>query len=155
MPGSGARHAEGMGVTLARTPDIRSVGTQVVRLDRLPAFSERERTDGPGRSYPGHVNFAAMSPLAWVYELLDLALFVAATWAFADCVRRRPDAFPAVGRRSKGLWLALTGLSALYGMGAVLSSAAPMGIIAIAAVVITAVYLLDIRPKIIEITSGR
>jgi hypothetical protein len=96
-----------------------------------------------------------MTPLAWIYEVLDLALFVAATWAFIDCVRRRPDAFPAIGRSSKGLWLVLTGLAAVYGLGAVLSASPPMGIIAIAAVVITAVYLLDIRPKIIEITSGR
>lgn len=101
------------------------------------------------------MNFAALSPLGWIYELLDLALLVAAGWAFFDCARRRPDAFPAVGRSSKGLWLALTGLSALYAVGGVMSAAAPMGILAIAAVVITGVYLLDIRPKIIEITSGR
>ena len=95
-----------------------------------------------------------MTPLAWIYEVLDLALFVAAAWAFIDCLRRRPDAFPAIGRSSKGLWAVLTGLATVYGIGGVLSASAPMGIIAIAAVVITAVYLLDIRPKIIEITSG-
>ena len=106
------------------------------------------------RAYPEHVNFAALTPLAWIYEVLDFALLIAAGWAFIDCIRRRPDAFPAVGRSSKGLWLVLTGLSAVYAVGGVLSASPPMGIIAIAAVVITAVYLLDIRPKIIEITSG-
>lgn len=101
------------------------------------------------------MNFAAITPLVWIYEVLDLALFVAASWAFVDCLRRRGDAFPAIGRSSKTLWAVLTGLAAVYGLGGVLSAAAPMGILAIAAVVISAVYLLDIRPKIIEITSGR
>ncbi len=106
------------------------------------------------RAYARRVNFGAMSALGWIYTLLDLALLVAAGFAFIDCIRRRPDAFPAIGRSSKGLWLVLTGLSALYAVGGVLSAAPPMGIFAIAAVVITALYLLDLRPKIIEITSG-
>jgi hypothetical protein len=95
-----------------------------------------------------------MGVTAIVYLVLDLALLLASLWAFVDCLRRRPDAFPAIGRKSKGLWGALTGLSALWALVAVLTSAPPLGIFAIASVVITAVYLLDIRPKIIEITSG-
>ena len=43
----------------------------------------------------------------------------------------------------------------LIAIGVVLSDAAPMGLFAIAAVVITAVYLLDLRPKILEITGQR
>ena len=96
-----------------------------------------------------------MDVLRLVYLVLDAALLICAVWAFASCLRTRPDAFPAIGRSSKGLWAVLTGLAALYAVGGALSASAPMGIIAIAAVVITAVYLLDIRPKIIEITSGR
>lgn len=96
-----------------------------------------------------------MNLVGWIYLALDIALLVGAGWAFADCLRRRADAFPAIGRSSKGVWGVLTGLATLYSVGAVLSAAAPMGLIAIAAIVITAVYLLDIRPKIIEITSGR
>ena len=96
-----------------------------------------------------------MDVLRLVYLVLDAALLICAVWAFASCLRTRPDAFPAIGRSSKGLWAVLTGLSAVWAVGAVLTAAAPMGIIAIAAIVITAVYLLDIRPKVIEITSGR
>jgi hypothetical protein len=95
-----------------------------------------------------------MPVTAIVYLVLDVALLLASLWAFVDCLRRRPDAFPAIGRRSKALWATLTGLSAFYALGAVILVSAPYGLIAIAAVVITAVYLLDIRPKIIEITSG-
>ena len=64
-------------------------------------------------------------------------------WAFIHCLRTRADAFPAIGRQSKGLWLALTG-------GATLVSLAwfsPIGILGIASIVIAAVYLLDIRPE--------
>ena len=39
---------------------------------------------------------------------IDIATLVGAAWAFIHCLRTRPDAFPAVGRQSKGLWLALT-----------------------------------------------
>jgi Protein of unknown function (DUF2516) len=82
---------------------------------------------------------------------IDLATLVASAWAFIHCLRTRPDAFPAIGRQSKGLWLALTG-------GATLVSLAwfnPIGILGIASIVIASVYLLDIRPKIAEILSGR
>lgn len=96
-----------------------------------------------------------MNLVGWINTALDLALLVGAGWAFLDCVRRRADAFPAVGRSSKGVWTVLTGLAALYAVGGVLTAAAPVGFIAIAAFVITGIYLLDIRPKIIEITSGR
>jgi Protein of unknown function (DUF2516) len=82
---------------------------------------------------------------------IDLATLVGAAWAFIHCLRTRPDAFPAIGRQSKGLWLGLTG-------GATLVSLAwfsPIGILGIASIVIASVYLLDIRPKIAEILSGQ
>ena len=96
-----------------------------------------------------------MSIVGLVYLVLDLALLVFAAWAFASCVRTRPDAFPAIGRSSKGLWTVLTGLSAVYALGGFLTLAAPIGLLAIAATVVTGVYMLDIRPKVIEITQGR
>jgi hypothetical protein len=82
---------------------------------------------------------------------IDVATLVAAVWAFLDCLRRRDDAFPAIGRHSKALWLALTGGAALVA----LAGFSPVGILGIAAIVICAVYLLDIRPKIVAITGGR
>ncbi len=84
-------------------------------------------------------------------RLVDIATFVAATWAFIDCLRRRPDAFPAVGRHSKGLWLGLTGGSAVVAF----LDFYPLGLLGIFAIAIAAIYLLDIRPRIAEITRGR
>ncbi len=88
---------------------------------------------------------------SWILTTVSLATLVAAAWAFVDCLRRRQDAFPAIGRHSKGLWLALTGGALLVS----LAGFSPMGLLGIAAIVISAVYLLDIRPKLAEITSGR
>ena len=88
------------------------------------------------------------STILWT---INLATLIASAWAFISCVRTRPDAFPAIGRRSKGLWLALTGgatVVALAGFSA-------MSILGIAAIVISAIYLLDIRPRIQEITGQR
>jgi hypothetical protein len=83
--------------------------------------------------------------------VIDLATIGAAGFSFIDCLRRRPDAFPAIGRSSKNLWLALTGGSTLVA----LAFFSPIGILGIAAIVISGIYLLDIRPRIQEITGQR
>lgn len=67
-------------------------------------------------------------------------------WAFVDCLRQRKDAFPAVNRQTKTLWLVLTGISALTGL--VID---PLGIIGIAGVVVALIYLFEIKPKIQEL----
>ena len=72
-------------------------------------------------------------------------------WAFVDCLTRRPDAFPAVGRRSKVLWLILTGLAAVTG----LIPSQTLSLLGIAGIVIALIYLFDVRTKIIAITGGR
>jgi hypothetical protein len=86
-----------------------------------------------------------------ILMVIGLATLVASAWAFIHCLRTRADAFPAVGRQSKGLWLALTGGATLVS----LAQFSPIGILGIASIVIASVYLLDIRPKIAEILSGQ
>ncbi len=93
-----------------------------------------------------------MSQLTDVIQFaIGLATLMACALAFLHCLRARPDAFPAIGRHSKNLWLALTGGATL------LSLVTPnsIGYVGIASIVISGVYLLDIKPKITEITSGR
>lgn len=92
--------------------------------------------------------FGLTSSILWA---IDIATIIAAVFSFVDCLRRREDAFPAIGRHSKGLWLALTGGSALVAIARFY----PIGMLGIAAIVICGIYLLDIRPRIIEITGGR
>lgn len=67
-------------------------------------------------------------------------------WAFVDCLRQRADAFPAVNRQTKTLWLILTGIAALTGL-----VFDPLGIIGIAGVVVALIYLFEIKPKIQEL----
>lgn len=90
-----------------------------------------------------------------VQGLLVLALWAVMLavkgFAFIDCIRRPAQAFPAIGRQSKTLWLILTGLAA--GTGLIIGMT--LGIIGLAGMVVSLVYLFDIRPKIAEITGRR
>jgi hypothetical protein len=80
-----------------------------------------------------------------------IVTFVAKAWAFIDCIRRPQQAFPAVGRQSKVLWLILTGLAAATGFFWGLT----LTIFGLAGIVIALVYLFDVRTKIIDITTNR
>ena len=91
-------------------------------------------------------------------SIQDLVLFVLwlgltglKIWALVDCARRPAEAFPAIDRKSKTLWLALTG--AALGTGLLFRN--PIGLFGIAGAVVTLVYLFDVRPKIIEILKPR
>lgn len=84
---------------------------------------------------------------------LWLVMLVVKGYAFIDCLRRPTAAFPAVGRQSKVLWLIITGLSA--GTGLLYSVVSPLGIIGLAGIVVSLVYLFDVRPRIAEITGRR
>ncbi|MFM8156383.1 MAG: DUF2516 family protein [Actinomycetes bacterium] len=93
--------------------------------------------------------------LGSVQSVVILALWLGLTglqiWALVDCARRPAQAFPAIDRKSKTLWLALTG--AALGTGLLFRN--PFGIFGIAGAVATLVYLFDVRPKIIEIMKPR
>ena len=72
-------------------------------------------------------------------------------WAFVDCVRRPAQAFPAVNRISKVLWLILTGVAALTALLPGLT----LNIIGIAGLVIALIYLFDVRARIADLLGGR
>ena len=90
-----------------------------------------------------------------VQSLVILALWLGLTglqvWAVIDCARRPAQAFPAIDRKSKTRWLALTG--AALGTGLIFRN--PFGIFGIAGAVATLIYLFDVRPKLIEIMKPR
>ena len=89
-----------------------------------------------------------------VQNLVILALWVlfggVKIWAFVDCLRRPTQAFTAVGRLTKPVWLLITGVAALTGLLPGLT----IGLLGIAGLVGAMVYLFGIRPRIIEITGG-
>jgi hypothetical protein len=69
-------------------------------------------------------------------------------WAFVDALTRPGPRFAAAGKASKTVWLVLTGIAAAIGLAEVWpGSGLPSigGIASIAAVVVAAVYLVDVR----------
>ena len=84
-----------------------------------------------------------------VITVLWVVFGVVKIWAFVDCVRRPAQAFPAVGRVSKLLWLLLTGIAMLTGLIPGLT----LGIIGIAGIVVALVYLFDV-PLIPAVFAG-
>jgi hypothetical protein len=72
-------------------------------------------------------------------------------FALIDCLRRPADYFPFIGRQTKLLWVVLTAVSLVAGLAPNLT----MSIFGIAGTIISLIYLLDIRPKMIEITGRK
>lgn len=87
----------------------------------------------------------------WVKLLILIFAVVIEVTAFVHCLLQRPDAFRAVGSLSKGLWLALTGGSVFLSLLVVRS---PTGIIGLIGIIAAAVYLLDVRPAIRNLSGG-
>lgn len=87
----------------------------------------------------------------FVLYAIWIVLLVVKAYAFIDCVRRPAQAFPAVGRQSKVLWLILTGVSA--GLG--LIPGQTLGLLGIAGTVVALIYVFDVRVRIIDITGRR
>ncbi|MGV9615517.1 DUF2516 family protein [Nocardia xishanensis] len=86
--------------------------------------------------------------------LIMLALWLVALgatiFALIHAIRQRPDAFTAVDKQSKPIWLAILGVSLLL----LLLSPAGLGLLAFVAIIATGIYLADVRPKVDEIQRG-
>ncbi|WP_067568679.1 DUF2516 family protein [Nocardia acidivorans] len=82
-----------------------------------------------------------------VLLLLELGMVV---FALVHALRQRPDAFPAVDKLTKPVWLAILVAS----LGALLLIRNPVNFLCLAAVIATGVYLADVRPKVDEVQRG-
>jgi len=97
--------------------------------------------------------------------------FVVELIAFVHCATRRSEAFPVVGRLSKGTWTLMTGAAFLFTLFGAAISGVFRGvlsggfsyvsggflttILAFIALGISMVYLLDIRPAIRDVLDNR
>ena len=81
--------------------------------------------------------------------ILSLAVLVLQGWALIDCVTRPANAFPAAGKLTKPAWLAITAIALVVGM-----LFGPLGILGLAGIVGSIVYMVDVRPAIREIQGG-
>jgi Protein of unknown function (DUF2516) len=80
------------------------------------------------------------------YVLFALTLVVLATtvYAFVHAAMQRPDAYTAAEKLTKPVWLVILGLGVLLAL--------VLGITGVAiAAVAAGVYLVDVRPKILDI----
>jgi uncharacterized membrane protein HdeD (DUF308 family) len=72
-------------------------------------------------------------------------------YALVDAIRQRTDAFPAAGKLTKPLWMAILGVATAIGVIFVQN---PFNIFDLIAFVAAAVYLVDVRPAIKAISGG-
>lgn len=80
--------------------------------------------------------------------VLWVAVAVATVYAFVHAALQRSDAYTAADKQTKPLWLVILGgamalITILYGIFGVMAIAA--------AAVATRVYLVDVRPKLLEV----
>jgi len=84
---------------------------------------------------------------SWIVLGLSVAALGVEVYALVDCVRRRSDAFPAAGKRTKPFWLLVTVVAVLLGFVALRS----VGLLGIIAIVAAGVYLADVKPALDQV----
>lgn len=99
--------------------------------------------------------FGAYTPLHYFFLALGLVAFVVEAWAFIDAITRPANAFVAVGKQTKPLWLIILGVAAVVGLFGAVYGVGPTSILPVAAFVAAAVYLADVRPKVRSVPKNR
>jgi Protein of unknown function (DUF2516) len=98
---------------------------------------------------------AALSVLDWFFEVLAVAALIFEGFAFVDALRRPAQAFLAANKLRKPLWLVITGVATVIGLGtAATGSFAVVGILSVVAFVASAIYVTDVRPKVKDFRGG-
>jgi hypothetical protein len=95
----------------------------------------------------------AYAPLDYFFVALAIAAFVVEAWAFIDAITRPAQAFVAVGKQTKQIWLIILGVAFVLGLSAAAYGGAT-GLLSVAAFVAAAIYLADVRPKVKEFRRG-
>jgi O-antigen/teichoic acid export membrane protein len=82
--------------------------------------------------------------VGYVLAVLQIAVVVTTVYAFVHAALQRPDAYTAAEKLTKPVWLMILGVGVLLAL--------VLGITGVAiAAVAAGVYLVDVRPKILEI----
>jgi O-antigen/teichoic acid export membrane protein len=82
--------------------------------------------------------------VGYVLAVLQIAVVVTTVYAFVHAALQRPDAYTAADKLTKPVWLVILGVGLLLAL--------VLGITGVAiAAVAAGVYLVDVRPKILEI----
>jgi O-antigen/teichoic acid export membrane protein len=82
--------------------------------------------------------------VGYVLAFVQIAVVVTAVYAFVHAALQRQDAYTAADKLTKPVWLVILGVGVLLAL--------VLGITGVAiAAVAAGVYLVDVRPKILEI----
>ena len=94
--------------------------------------------------------------ILYVSIALDIASTVLGVYAAIDAALRRPDAFAAADKQSKGVWAGITIASAgVFVLGLLYGGPfESQQLLWVAAMVGALVYLLDVRPRLREVQRG-
>lgn len=84
-----------------------------------------------------------------LFGVISLGVLGLKIWALVDAIRRPAAGFVAAGRQTKPFWVGLTALSAVVSLFGFLP------LLGILAVIVTIVYLVDVRPAVREYGSRR
>jgi hypothetical protein len=89
----------------------------------------------------------------WIVWAIDWAVIPVGVFAFVHALLQRADAFTAIDRLTKPAWLGITGggTAALF----LFSFGDYTMIFWIAGLVAVLVYIVDVRPKLIEVQRGQ
>jgi uncharacterized protein DUF2516 len=82
--------------------------------------------------------------VGYVLAFVQIAVVITAVYAFVHAAMQRTDAYTAADKLTKPVWLVILGVGVLLAL--------VLGITGVAiAAVAAGVYLVDVRPKILEI----
>lgn len=93
-----------------------------------------------------------MQVATFIVEIIHWAGAVVGLFAFVHAILQRADAYSAADRKTKPIWMAITG-GGTFAMALFPFFSAGM-IFWIAGLVAVLVYLVDVRPKLIEVQRG-
>jgi hypothetical protein len=102
-------------------------------------------------------SFAGYSPVDYFFYALLVAAFVVEAWAFIDAVRQPAAAYVAASKQTKPIWLLITGIALVIGIGGVTQEIglfSSLLALPIVAFVGASIYHVDVKPKVKSIRPG-
>ena len=88
--------------------------------------------------------------MSLLYLAFRIASIVFGVFALVHAIRQRADAFPAVGKLTKPIWLGIIGASTFAFL-----ILPPLNLVWVIGIVAVGVYMADVRPKVDEIQQPR
>jgi hypothetical protein len=87
------------------------------------------------------------SLVGYVLLVIEVGALIFGVYAFVHAAMQRPDAYTAAEKMTKPIWLAILGGTVFLALPLILGS--PVG--SAIAICAAGVYMVDVRPKILEV----